>query len=59
MFVSAQVPVHLGLHWCVSVVSVTERAIRYYDSMGGKNTGCLEALRQYLELESLDKRKVP
>lgn len=53
------IPVHLGLHWCVSVVSIKEKAIRYYDSMGGQNRQCLAALRRYLEEESMDKRKTP
>ena len=53
------IPVHLGLHWCVCVVAVKEKAIRYYDSMGGRNVDCLKALKAYLEAESLDKLKTP
>jgi len=51
------IPVHLGLHWCVSVIAAKEQAVRYYDSMGGRNHECLNALKTYLEAESLDKRK--
>jgi len=51
------IPVHLGLHWCVSVIAAKEQAVRYYDSMGGQNHQCLKALKTYLEAESLDKRK--
>lgn len=39
------VPVHLGLHWCLAIVSPKEQAIRYYDSMGGRNIECLNALK--------------
>ncbi|XP_076164837.1 uncharacterized protein LOC143145388 [Ptiloglossa arizonensis] len=51
------VPIHLGIHWCMSVIDFRDRTIRYFDSMGGSNSKCLSALRQYLEDESLDKKK--
>ncbi|CAK9814564.1 Sentrin-specific protease 1 [Anthophora quadrimaculata] len=51
------VPVHLGIHWCMSIIDFRDRSIRYYDSMGGNNPKCLSALQQYLEDESLDKKK--
>ncbi|KAK2163279.1 hypothetical protein LSH36_82g00005 [Paralvinella palmiformis] len=51
------VPVHLGMHWCLAVVDFRKKEIRYYDSMGGNNRTCLEALRKYLIDESLEKRK--
>ncbi|XP_015610421.1 sentrin-specific protease 1 isoform X2 [Cephus cinctus] len=53
------VPVHLGIHWCMSIIDFRDKSIRYYDSMGGANLKCLSALRQYLEEESLDKKKKP
>ena len=53
------VPVHLGIHWCMSIIDFRDKCIRYYDSMGGNNPKCLAALRQYLQDESLDKKKKP
>ena len=51
------VPIHLGIHWCMSVVDFRDKTIRYFDSMGGSNPKCLSTLRQYLEDESMDKKK--
>lgn len=51
------VPVHLDVHWCMSIVDFREKSIVYYDSMGGNNPKCLAALKQYLQDESLDKKK--
>uniref|UniRef100_A0A8B9HYX6 Si:dkey-21c19.3 n=1 Tax=Astyanax mexicanus TaxID=7994 RepID=A0A8B9HYX6_ASTMX len=31
------VPVHLGVHWCLSVVDFRKKSIMYFDSMGGNN----------------------
>ncbi|XP_076296562.1 sentrin-specific protease 1 [Lasioglossum baleicum] len=53
------VPIHLDIHWCMSIIDFRDKSIRYYDSMGGNNLKCLSALRQYLEDESLDKKKKP
>lgn len=54
------VPVHVGgVHWCMAIINMREKWIRYYDSMGQPNARVLEALRRYLEEESLDKRKIP
>lgn len=53
------VPIHLGMHWCMSVVDFREKTIRYFDSMGGSNPKCLNALKRYLQDESLDKKKQP
>lgn len=52
------VPVHLDIHWCMSIIDFREKSIVYYDSMGGSNPKCLAALKQYLQDESLDKKKV-
>ncbi|XP_063984234.1 sentrin-specific protease 1-like isoform X2 [Diachasmimorpha longicaudata] len=51
------VPVHLQMHWCMSIIDFRDKSIRYYDSMGADNQKCLRALRKYLEDESLDKKK--
>ncbi|EEB20308.1 sentrin/sumo-specific protease, putative [Pediculus humanus corporis] len=53
------VPVHLGMHWCMSVIDFRSKEIRYYDSMGSSNNCCLQALLSYLKAESLDKKNVP
>ncbi|XP_070565219.1 sentrin-specific protease 1-like isoform X2 [Ptychodera flava] len=51
------VPVHLGMHWCLAVIDFRYKTISYYDSMGGENPKCLNALREYLRSEHLDKKK--
>ncbi|XP_012286438.1 sentrin-specific protease 1 [Orussus abietinus] len=53
------VPIHLGIHWCMSIIDFRAKTINYYDSMGGSNQKCLLALSQYLKEESLDKKKKP
>jgi sentrin-specific protease 1 len=53
------IPVHLGMHWCLSVVDMTKKEVRYYDSMGGVNNGCLNALREYLRQEHEVKKSSP
>ncbi|XP_063838251.1 uncharacterized protein LOC135087408 isoform X1 [Ostrinia nubilalis] len=53
------VPVHLGVHWCVSLVDFRARRVAYLDSMGGRNTACLQALMQYLRDEHQDKKGAP
>lgn len=51
------VPVHLDIHWCMSIIDFRDKSIIYYDSMGSSNPKCLAALKQYLQDESLDKKK--
>lgn len=51
------VPIHLDIHWCMSIIDLRDKAIVYYDSMGSSNPKCLAALKQYLQDESLDKKK--
>lgn len=53
------VPIHLGVHWCMSIIDFRNKSIRYYDSMGSSNPKCLNALRGYLEFEHMDKKKTP
>ncbi|KAJ8729114.1 hypothetical protein PYW08_000695 [Mythimna loreyi] len=53
------VPVHLGVHWCLSLVDFRARKINYLDSMGGRNQACLDALLQYLKDEHQDKKGAP
>lgn len=51
------VPVHLGNHWCLAFVDLTDRIISYYDSLGGGPNGCCDTLLEYLRYESNDKKK--
>ncbi|XP_034489618.1 sentrin-specific protease [Drosophila innubila] len=54
------VPVHVGgVHWCMAIIHMKNKTIRYYDSMGKPNQMVLNALETYLREESLDKRKLP
>ena len=53
------VPVHAnGLHWCMTIIHIKDKAIRYYDSMGVSNVTVLNALNAYLQEESMDKRNI-
>lgn len=51
------VPIHLGMHWCMAIINLKQKVIRYYDSMGGLNNRCLETLLKYLCEEHMDKKK--
>jgi Ulp1 family protease len=48
----------MGMHWCCAVIDFKEKKFRYYDSLHGNNSKCLKLLREYVEQESLDKKKV-
>ncbi|XP_013874088.1 sentrin-specific protease 1 isoform X3 [Austrofundulus limnaeus] len=50
------VPVHLGMHWCLSVVDFRKKYVTYFDSMGGRNDDACRLLFNYLKQESLDKK---
>lgn len=50
------VPVHLGVHWCLSVVDFRKKAVLYFDSMGGNNDEACRILFEYLQQESKDKK---
>lgn len=52
------VPVHKGIHWCMAIIHMKNKTIKYYDSMGAPNNSALSALVEYLKAESLDKKKV-
>ncbi|KAL5007258.1 hypothetical protein ScPMuIL_016064 [Solemya velum] len=51
------IPVHLGMHWCLAVVDFGKKCITYYDSMGGNNMQCVNAIKKYLCDEMADKKK--
>lgn len=52
------VPVHKGIHWCMAIIHLKNKTIKYYDSMGAPNNNVLTSLANYLKSESLDKKKV-
>ncbi|CAI4230724.1 unnamed protein product [Auanema sp. JU1783] len=52
------VPVHMhNNHWCLAVVDFPNKKIEYFDSLHGRNSQCLELVKQYLQQESQDKKK--
>jgi len=53
------IPVHLQMHWCLAVIDLATKEIRYYDSMGGNNQKCLNALKSYIQEEHKDKKQSP
>ncbi len=40
------IPVHLGCHWTCAVISLRDRGISYFDSLGVSRTCCFVALRR-------------
>lgn len=54
------IPVHVGgVHWCMAIIHLKNKTIKYYDSMGTPNSKVLIALEKYLKDESIDKKKQP
>lgn len=54
------IPVHVGkVHWCMAIIHLKNKTIKYYDSMGHPNYHLLDLLEQYLKDESMDKLKQP
>lgn len=51
------IPVHKGIHWCMSIIHLKNKTIKYYDSMGAPSNQVLKALADYLKEESMDKKK--
>ncbi|XP_042651750.1 sentrin-specific protease 2 isoform X1 [Tyto alba] len=52
------VPIHLRVHWALVVIDVRKKTIKYFDSMGQKGDKICEALFQYLQEESREKRNL-
>jgi sentrin-specific protease 1 len=52
-------PVHLGNHWCLGVINFRDKRLEYYDSLFGANPECVQAMREYVNREHLDKKKRP
>ncbi|KAI9364484.1 hypothetical protein DFJ73DRAFT_788926 [Zopfochytrium polystomum] len=53
------IPVHLGMHWCCSIINFKKKRIEYYDSLHGSYNIIFKVLRDYLASESMDKKKKP
>ncbi|XP_069790134.1 sentrin-specific protease 2-like isoform X2 [Narcine bancroftii] len=50
------VPVHLGVHWCLTVADLRKKMIIHLDSMGQWNDDVCWTLLQYLQEESRNKK---
>uniref|UniRef100_A0A1B0AVD8 Ubiquitin-like protease family profile domain-containing protein n=1 Tax=Glossina palpalis gambiensis TaxID=67801 RepID=A0A1B0AVD8_9MUSC len=52
------IPLYLnGIHWCMAIIHLKNRSIKFYNSMGTPCPKILKVLEQYLKDESMDKRK--
>lgn len=52
------VPVHVnGVHWCMAIINLKAKTIKYYDSMGKANEKVLAMLASYLQEEMRDKKQ--
>ena len=51
------ISVHLERHRCLATVCPKEKAIRYYDSLGGRNLELLNRQKGFMKAESQDKKK--
>lgn len=49
-------PIHLGNHWCLVCVNFIEKTVKYYDSLGGGNSRCLNIIFDYLKQEHENKK---
>lgn len=50
-------PIHMNNnHWCLAAINFKEKRVEYYDSMGGKNTSCVNNLKSYLQDEHKSKK---
>lgn len=49
------VPIHLGVHWCMVIVDMRKKVVRYLDSMGGSNPQCRRVILEYLKKEHIAK----
>jgi sentrin-specific protease 1 len=53
-------PVNLSnLHWVLGIINFKKKQIEYYDSFGKSSEAFFAAVRDYVEKESLDKKKTP
>ncbi|KAF9520526.1 hypothetical protein BS47DRAFT_1370365 [Hydnum rufescens UP504] len=53
------IPINLGnSHWTCACINVRRKRIEYYDSLGTRREVVYQRLREYLQRESLDKKKI-
>lgn len=43
-------------HWCMAIIHMKNKTIKYYDSMGAPNDTALNALAEYLESRSIEEK---
>jgi len=53
------VPIHLQEHWCLAIIDFRNKALLYYDPMGGENMPALSALLNYIGREHMFKKRRP
>ncbi|KAG5439263.1 hypothetical protein PCANB_001562 [Pneumocystis canis] len=46
------IPIHLGIHWCMSVINFKKKRFEYWDSLNGSSGNIFNLLRDYLLQES-------
>ncbi|QSL64239.1 hypothetical protein MERGE_000394 [Pneumocystis wakefieldiae] len=46
------IPIHLGVHWCMSIINFKKKRFEYWDSLNGKSGKVFLLLRDYLFQES-------
>ncbi|EMR11295.1 hypothetical protein PNEG_00324 [Pneumocystis murina B123] len=46
------IPIHLGIHWCMSIINFKKKRFEYWDSLNGKSGKVFLLLRDYLFQES-------
>ncbi|CCJ30538.1 unnamed protein product [Pneumocystis jirovecii] len=46
------IPIHLGIHWCMSVINFKKKRFEYWDSLNGSSGNTFYLLRDYLLQES-------
>uniref|UniRef100_A0AAF5D9B4 Ubiquitin-like protease family profile domain-containing protein n=1 Tax=Strongyloides stercoralis TaxID=6248 RepID=A0AAF5D9B4_STRER len=47
-----------NVHWCMAIINVPKKEIRYCDSMRQENLEALEAIKSYIKSEAADKLKI-
>lgn len=57
MYDMIAIPIHLGFHWCMAIINLKQKTIKYYDNLGFPNDKCLDVLFSYLCDEHLDKKQ--
>ncbi len=50
------IPVHLGMHWTMACIDLSQKEIIYLDSFHAGNNQCLNSLWSYMEQEHMNKK---